>query len=50
MKDTTNGITLNGLRYESPQVKEIPVNTQSVLCQSGNERMLEKDYGSGGFK
>ena len=36
--------------YKAPQAEVIEVNVQSVLCQSGNGSMYERDYGDGGFE
>ena len=50
MMDGSNNIKDNCLRYSSPEIAEIYVNAQSVLCQSnGNDSMLEYDYRDGGF-
>lgn len=36
--------------YVSPKVKTVEIKPRTVLCQSGNESMREKDYGDGGFE
>ena len=36
--------------YKSPRAEVIEINVQSVLCQSGNQSMYEKDFGDGGFE
>lgn len=48
MIEKTNNSIDGKLRYISPQIKEIPVNVQNVICQSGGP-MYEKDHGNGGF-
>ena len=50
MTDKTNSAKDICLCYRSPEVNVIEVNVQSVLCQSGNQNMYEKDFGDGGFK
>lgn len=36
--------------YASPKVKTVEIKTRTVLCQSGNESIREKDCGDGGFE
>ena len=50
MTDKTNNPTDNRLRYWSPKINVIEVNVHSVLCLSGNDPMLEVDFGNGGFE
>ena len=50
MIDKTINTNDKRLRYRNPEIKEIPLAMQKVLCQSnGNESMREVDYGNGGF-
>lgn len=50
MINRTFNVKGNKLRYRKPEINEMSVNIQCVLCQSGNESMREYDYGSGGFE